>query len=232
MTAHVGTLVFARFGSSRLPGKALRTVGGMPLLARVIQRAQCLSWPVYLATTAQADDDALVALAKDLAVPVFRGSVSQVAERAVGAARTFQLDAFIRLCGDRPLFSLADMDLAAKWMTDGLSTADLNRTPDLVTNYLYGDRVRGLTTEVVLTQSLASAVSVGLTDDQQEHVTRVFYDNPGKYRLVSLPTSIQEFSCPGFAVDTEEDLVRMNAIFSANPALDLTAEQADGILRS
>jgi len=51
MSVPMGTMVFSRHDSSRLPGKALRPIGGMPLLERVIRRAQLLPWPVYLATT-------------------------------------------------------------------------------------------------------------------------------------------------------------------------------------
>lgn len=112
----IGTLVFSRSESSRLPGKALLQLGGMPLLERVIRRAQLNPWPVFLATTERVSDVRLAGLAAQLGVPSFRGSAERVLERAVLAAEVFGLDAFVRLCGDRPLFPLDDLRQAVQVM--------------------------------------------------------------------------------------------------------------------
>lgn len=131
MSDSIGIVVFARHDSHRLPGKALRAIGGIPLLERVVRRAQLLPWPVILATTAKASDDSLVELAADLRIPSFRGSEDNVLERAVLAAEEFGLDAFARLCGDRPLFPLDDMRAAMTAMADDAGL-------DLVTTYSAG----------------------------------------------------------------------------------------------
>lgn len=228
MSIRLGTLVFARSESSRLPDKALRHVGGMPLLERVIRRAQLLPWPVFLATTDRAADDRLVALAARLGVEPFRGSAERVLERAVLAAEAFGLEAFVRLCGDRPLFPLDDLREAARVMQ--VDAASVPRAPlDLVTTIGEGRCPRGLTTEVVRTGTLRRILNRGVSAGQQEHLTQYFYEQPAEFRIVRLPTPTASFVCPGFAVDTEADLAMLDRIFSVHPALDLTAAEADRI---
>jgi spore coat polysaccharide biosynthesis protein SpsF len=224
----IGTLVFARSGSSRLPDKALRDVGGMPLLERVIRRAQLLPWPAFLATTDCPADDRLVALARRLDVESFRGSEDRVLERAVLAADAFGLDAFARLCGDRPLFPLDDLREAAQVMQGDVASA-VQAPPDLVSTWGDGRCPRGLLTEVVCTDSLRHVLSYGVNAKQQEHLTLYFYEHPEDFRIVSLPTPTASFACPGFAVDSESDLVMLDRICSVNPDLDLSPAEADRI---
>jgi hypothetical protein len=48
-------------------------------------------------------------------------------------------------------------------------------------------------------------------------------------RIENLPSPDTAFVCPGFAVDSKLDLVNLDGICTANPALDLTPSEADRI---
>ena len=231
MSTNVGILVFSRHDSRRLPGKALRLLGGIPLLERVITRAQICGLPVYLATTELPSDDALVAVADALGVEVFRGSSERVLERAVLAAEVFGLDAFVRLCGDRPLFPLDDMQDAVAAMR-GEHDAAHDEPPDLVTTFSPGATVRGLTTEVVRTETLRDLLDRGPSRYEQEHVTPHFYEHPEKFRIVRLPATPIRLTCPSFALDTELDLHNLQRIFAGSNAIDLSPAEADRIYRT
>jgi spore coat polysaccharide biosynthesis protein SpsF len=183
---------------------------------------------VFLATTDREADDRLAALAARLGVPSFRGSAERVLERAVLAAEAFELEAFVRLCGDRPLFPLNDLRDAVQAM-QAATAAGLGEGPDLVTTWSDGRCPRGLTTEVVRTATLRRILDQGVTADEQEHLTLSFYRHPAYYRIVSLPVPEGPFACPGFAVDTEADLVRLERIFTVSPALNLSPAAADRI---
>lgn len=224
----IGILVFSRSESRRLPGKALRCLGGMPLLERVIRRAQCLPWPVVLATTDREADDRLVDLAARLGVEAFRGSQDRVLERAVLAAEAFGLEAFVRLCGDRPLFPLDDLRQAVNEM-HGATDGGSGEAPDLVSTWSDGRCPRGLTTEVVRTSTLRRLLDQGVTAEEQEHLTLCFYRQQTKFHIISLTAPEVPFVCPGFAVDTLADLRRLDKIFSINPQLDLSPAAADRI---
>lgn len=226
----IATLVFSRSESSRLPDKALKSLGGMPLLERVLRRAQGLPWPVILATTDRKPDDRLVDLAARLGVESFRGSQDRVLERAVLAAEAFGLEAFVRLCGDRPLFPLDDLKQAVNAMQEASVSAS-GKVPDLVSTWNDGRCSRGLTTEVVRTSTLRSLLDQSLSPEEQEHLTLSFYRHSGKYRVISLSTLEGPFICPGFAVDTLADLERLDKIFSINQNLDLSPTMADHIFQ-
>ncbi len=227
MTPKVGIVVFARYDSRRLPGKALLPLGGMPLLERVIRRAQLTALPVYLATTERESDDALVALAATCGIPHFRGSADRVLDRAVFAAEAFGLDAFVRLCGDRPLFPVDDLQQSLAVLHE--SNAGGRGIPDLVTTYSPGLTARGLTTELIRTPTLRQIMSRGLSAEQQEHVTPYFYEHPDEFQIVELPNVPTGFACPGFALDTAADHEILARIFTTCDALDMTPMQADRI---
>jgi len=72
----------ARMGSTRLPGKSLRTIGERSILARCVERLLAgRAAPLLLATTMQPEDDALVEEASRFGVPVVRGSADDVLGR-------------------------------------------------------------------------------------------------------------------------------------------------------
>lgn len=221
MSGQVGVMVFARYDSHRLPGKALRSVGGVPLLERVIRRAQLLPWPVYLATTRKDSDDPLVDLARGLGVPSFRGSEDDVLERAVLAGEEFGLHYFARLCGDRPLFPLDDM-------RDAVAAMHADAELDLVTTYAAGRSVTGLTTEVVRTRTLRRVLNRRPSAEQREHVTSYLYDNPAEFRVLRLSHHHPgQYRCQSFAVDTESDLTTLDRMLRPCTDLDVTAADAD-----
>lgn len=221
----MGILVFARYDSRRLPGKALRLLGGMPLLERVIRRAQLLELPVYLATTVRPSDDKLVALADGLGVQTYRGSAERVLDRAVLAAEAFDLDVFVRLCGDRPLFPIDDLRRAVELV--GARVAAEGSPPDLVTTYRPGITPKGLTTELVRTAALRNLMDGAVPDEHQEHVTSFFYAHRDLFRIVDTAGAVGGFSCPGFAVDTEEDLRDLQRVFAVSGAVDMSPAFAD-----
>src|SRR6185437_46531 len=98
----------ARTGSTRLPGKVLRDLGGRPVLAWVVAAAQRsgVCDDVVVATTTDPGDDAVDVLATALGATVVRGSVDDVLSRyvlAVDTAGATGHDGVIRLTADCPL---------------------------------------------------------------------------------------------------------------------------------
>jgi spore coat polysaccharide biosynthesis protein SpsF len=213
--------------SSRLPGKMLRDLGGLTLLERVIERARCVHPHVVLATSQRPEDDALADAAEKLGVPHFRGSLDDVMGRAVQAAREHGFDAFARLCGDRPLFPIDDMQRGLDVMTEALMRGE---KVDLVTTHAPQPVPAGLTTEILRTDELASARSQ--TDEARdlEHVTTCFYDHPERFDIVHLQTGMREFAGLHFSIDREEDTQSIGTVFKEYPQVDLAVPLAASIL--
>ena len=78
-------VVQARMTSTRLPGKVLEDVAGRPMLAQQLRRlAGCrLADELVVATTVNATDDEVVAVARGEGARWFRGSETDVLERVV-----------------------------------------------------------------------------------------------------------------------------------------------------
>ncbi len=229
----IGIIIFARMSSSRLPGKMLRPLGPTTLFDRVVERAHLLDHDMMLATSDQESDDPLVARAKDLNLPVFRGSLDDVLGRAVAAARHAGFDAFCRLCGDRPFMPLDDMQRGMEVMRQSFKQG---KPLDLVTTHLPEPVPKGLLTEIIRTETLTGVGKGATTNEQQEHVTTAFYERPSRFRIHELETDLRQLGDVHLSVDTEHDQQAISRVIEQHPALNLpewkAAEALTGHLTS
>ena len=111
----------ARMTSSRLPGKVMKPILGMPMIGRHIERLnRCDSLDrIVVATSKDASDDGLAAYCEGLGVRVFRGSLDDVLGRFQGAATVYGAEHVVRLTADCPL---ADPDVIDATIDLHLST--------------------------------------------------------------------------------------------------------------
>src|SRR5438105_805025 len=95
----------ARMGSTRLPGKVMERIGGVPLIELLLNRlagARRID-QVVLATSTNSENTALVEHVRSLGYEVFQGSENDVLDRYYQAATLHRADAVIRITGDCPL---------------------------------------------------------------------------------------------------------------------------------
>src|SRR5512134_3241120 len=111
-TMRVLVVIQARTGSTRLPGKVLADLGGLPVLEWVVRacRAAQAADGVVVATTTEAADDAVADLAASLGVDVVRGSEGDVLARYVQAVDEHPCDAVVRITSDCPFTDPAVID--------------------------------------------------------------------------------------------------------------------------
>ena len=210
--SRAAVVVLARMGSRRLPGKALRDVGGKPLIARVLGRVALArrATPVVLATTAAMEDEPLVRLACEFGVRVFRGAREDVLGRLIACCDAFGLDRLVRISGDSPFIPPALID-------DCIALHD-ETSAEFVTN-LYPRRFPpGASVELITADALRRIAAATNEPADREHVTRFVYMNPDRFDIVSLPGGVQ---CQDvrLTVDTEADLGRAIAIVAGLGAL-------------
>jgi len=202
----VGVIVAARMGSSRLPGKALLPLQGIPMAEFLLRRLHPLrGGTVVLATTELPADDHVAALAARNGVPVFRGAESDLVARYVGAAKEFGFDTVARVTADCPF---VDADLV-----DGCigHAAALDRF-DLATTK--GRFPIGLDVEIYRAEQMALLhESCELTSAHREHLTLYFYDHPEKFdiRRIDPPLGWLATTCR-FTVDTAADYEHAQAL--------------------
>jgi len=101
---NIVAIIQARMSSTRLFGKVLLPLAGIPVLAHVVSRiraCQTIS-KVVVATSTDQTDDAIQAWCDQAEVPSFRGSLEDVLDRYYQAARLFQADGVVRITADCP----------------------------------------------------------------------------------------------------------------------------------
>jgi len=225
MQPAVGIVLQARFGSSRLPGKALATLGGMSLLERCLRRLLLSRvGRVVLATTTLAEDDALAKVASRMGVAVYRGSADDVLDRYAAAVAEFGFEIVIRATGDNPAVDVA----APRRVLRAVHGADYAGEMGLP----YGGGV-----EAIRATALARAAAVATAAEDREHVTTYIRQRPDEFRVVMLDAP-QALNRPDVrvTVDTPSDLVHIRRLFarttSAEPTLREIISAADWYTRS
>ena len=106
-----GAILQVRTASSRLPGKCLLPLRGIPMLVYILRRLRdgLPHLPVVVATTHLNRDDVLVELCEQERIPWFRGSESDVLARFADCARHFCFSHIIRLTADNPFTDLEEL---------------------------------------------------------------------------------------------------------------------------
>ena len=203
----VAAIIFSRMASSRLPGKALRHIAGEPLIKRVINRVSKVKKlsTVVVATSNSKNDDRLVEYIQSLNIEVFRGAAHDVLDRAVSCASYLGVDKFIRINGDSPLIDPELLEKGIEMWTDP--------SLDLISNVFPRTYPVGTSVEIIKTDSLKKILSLTVDSCDREHVTRFFYKNPEKFRILNFESGRSELREVRLAVDTEEDLERIDWLF-------------------
>lgn len=216
MTRRVVAVVQARLGSTRLPGKVMLPLLGAPMLTRVMRRAARARTvdEVVLATTKNAEDDALIDLAMAEGWPAVRGSATDLLERYLVAARERGADIVVRITSDCPMIDpdVIDMVVAA------LDT----EAADYASNTLEPRTFpRGLDVEAIGIAALERAGHDDRNPASREHATPYIYRNPELFRLVRL-AGAEDHSEHRWTVDTQDDYKLIRKIYESVGRDDFT----------
>ncbi len=156
-------VIQSRLSSSRLPGKALMTLAGYPLIELVARRASRSGFEVVVATSVEPYDDLIADHLGRVGIPVVRGPLDDVLQRFVAATSDLDPDdRVVRLTGDNPV---GDADLVQE-LIDAMAAGghvygrvDIEQVPE------------GLGAEV-FTADILRRAGVEATDPyDREHVT-------------------------------------------------------------
>lgn len=203
-------IVQARMGSSRLPGKVLREVNGLPILTYVLARVKAIP-NIHLVCCAIPEGDAndgLAEKAAQLGVTVSRGSEKDVLSRYVVAARATNAQVVMRITSDCPFLDPA---------VSGSVLADfLDGGADYVSNVETRSWPHGLDTEVFSRAALEEAGRQATLDYDREHVTPWLRGTPGFVRR-NVALSTDRYARWRWTLDYPEDLAFVNAVLEHFP---------------
>ena len=222
------TVVQARMGSSRLPGKVLLPLAGQPLLVRMVERVQRarLAGTVVVATTTDATDDALAEMCAAHGLLCFRGNALDLLDRHYQAAREYGADVVLKIPSDCPLIDPAVID---RVLGVYLENPDAY---DFVSNLHPATFPDGNDVEVMRFRALETAWRYAQRPLEREHTTPFFWENPDRFRQANVTwESGRDFSMSHrWTIDYPEDYAFIKTVYEAlynqNPAFGL-----DDVLR-
>lgn len=220
----VGIITQARMTSTRLPGKVLLEAGGRTMLEHHLRRLGAAGVPIVVATTVNDTDDAIVEEADRFAVPVFRGSETDVLSRFVGAAEMRGFDVVVRVTSDCPLI---DGDVVARGIAAFLQSDDPSA---YVSNTVVRSYPRGFDFEVFSAAALRDAAEHATDPADREHVTPYLNRNRSGRVTISSITRDDDASRYRLTLDTSEDLVLIRELIENHGAADLSVEEIVGVL--
>ena len=199
----VRVFIQARMSSSRLPGKVLAPFRGRPIIAHVVERvARAVPLErIILVTSSEPADDPLAGYVGELGARVFRGPLDNVFERFRLCLEAYPCDWFVRICADSPL-------LNSKLIGRVLGYAE-RADIDLVTNVQVRTFPRGHSVEMVKATTFEGINAAGLSAEEREHVTKVYYHHPERFKIVNLESGNPALAELSYVVDTLEDLRRL-----------------------
>lgn len=203
-------IVQARYGSTRLPGKILKEISGMPMLWHVINRLSFskLIDKIVIATTTDFADDKTEQFCKNYKIDYFRGSVGDVLSRYYETAKLFKADIVIRITSDCPIIDPAIID---KMLKHFLSESD---ECDYMSNVIKRTFPRGLDTEIFTFNALERAMNDAATLYEREHVTSYIYNHADKFKTKNFSNN-KDYSFHRWTVDTEDDFTLIEKIYEA-----------------
>ena len=230
----IATIIQARMGSTRMPGKVLMDLAGKPVLWHIVTRLQRAAQldSIWVATTIVHDDDRIEEACRNWNVPVFRGSHDDVLSRYYECAKRIGMqrdkeDYIVRITADCPFVDPSIVDILIEKAVHGdydyVSNTDPPTFPD------------GLDVEVFRFQVLETAVKEAWLNSEREHVTPYIRMNKAflKYNFSRTP----DLSNIRLTFDTREDyqmiamiydaLYREGEIISLNDVLKLLDSRSD-----
>lgn len=189
--------------STRFPGKVLAPLNGRPIIAHVIsQVAQVIpSDHITVATSAEQSDDPLACYLRDIGISVYRGPLNNVFARLQLCLREHPCTWFFRISADSPLVDGAMLQTM-------LAYSD-RPDVDLVTNVCPRTFPKGQSVEMLKSAIFAAIDPNRLNPDEKEHVIKVYYDHPTEFKIINLELADPGLADTSFAVDTLEDLYRL-----------------------
>ena len=211
-------IVQARMGSTRLPNKVMKPIGGIPMIELLLKRLSKSKEldQIVVATSIDKRNQPLVSHIRKLGYACEQGSENDVLDRFVKTAQVYQADIVVRITGDCPL---VDPDLVDKCIRQ-FKVSDV----DYLTNTNPPTYPDGLDIEVFTFKALQEALEKTDKPFDHEHVTPYLRES-GHFNLGSVQHH-QDLSALRWTVDEPDDFIVVEKVFRHfHPRIDFTWEE-------
>lgn len=206
---NIVTVIQARMGSTRLPGKVVLPLAGGPLLLRLLERvnASKLKGTVIVAATIDSEDDIITDICKIEDIPVYRGSINDLLERHYMAALPYKPDAVIKIPSDCPLIDPAVIDKVISYY--------IKNNFDYVSNLHPASYPDGNDVEIMSFEALSKAYRNADKQFEREHTTPYLWENPELFKIgnVAWRKKLNYSMTHRFTIDYPEDYLFIKSIY-------------------
>lgn len=205
-TNRIVAIIQAHMSSSRLPGKVMKDLCGMPALYRMIERLRNCKYldEIVVATSHLECDDVLIEACEKWGVSTFRGSNNDVLARFAGTVKEYPADAYVRLTSDCPAIDPYVLEDLIQFFWDN--------------EYRYASMVSethfpGCWSFEIFTAELMQENVANATEGyEREHVTPYMYTKQPSIGSLPGPFDASKYQV---SVDTPEDYTVVKSFFEA-----------------
>lgn len=220
---NIVTVIQARTGSGRLPGKVMLEAAGKTMLQHMIERVKqsSLKGRIVVATTNEKNDDIIEALCSSLEIDCFRGSTNDLVERHYLAAMKYAADVVVKIPSDCPLIDPAVIDRTIDFYIKN------RQEYDYVSNLHPPTYPDGNDVEVFSFNALYLTNKFAKEEYEREHTTPYIWSNPGQFRIgnVVWERGLDYSLSHRFVLDYREDYEFIREVFEnlyyADPCFNL-----------
>lgn len=202
-------IVQARMGSTRLPGKSMMKLNGIPALQHVLTRLAASRQidTVAVATSLGATDDLIAEFCGLLGVYCYRGSEDDVLDRYYRCAVELGGDVVVRITGDCPLIDPDVVDSCISLYFDSIGDGDI-----YCSNCVERSYPDGLDVEVFSLSMLSRAWHQAEYASEREHVTPYMRTHYPQRHLI---LQGENYSSVRLTLDYAEDYAVLDALIRA-----------------
>lgn len=199
-------LIQARMGSTRLPNKVMKPIGGIPMIELLLVRLACAKEidQIIVATSVDERNHPLIVHVRKLGYTCEQGSENDVLDRYVQAAKKHQADVVVRITGDCPLVDPVLVDDAIRRFKAAGVDYLCNTNPPT-----YPD---GLDIEVCSLKALEQASQEAHKPFDREHVTPYLRES-GQFSTAAIQHS-EDLSDLRWTVDEPADYSVVSKVFA------------------
>ena len=208
-------IVQARMGSTRLPNKVMKPIGGVPMIELLLSRLSQAKEvdQIVVATSVDDRNKPLAEHVRKLGYACEQGSEDDVLDRYVRAAKAHLADVVVRITGDCPLVDPALVDEAIRRFNASDVDYFSNTNPPT-----YPD---GLDIEVCRFKVLEQASLETSKPSDREHVTPYLRES-GRFKTAAMRHR-EDLSALRWTVDEPADFAVVESVFQHfHPRTDFT----------
>lgn len=210
----LGIIIFARTSSKRFPNKVIKKFLDKTLLEIVIIRTQLGAGkiPIIVNTSNEYSDNQIVKICKKKKIKYFRGDLNNVFKRTISCCKLFNLDAFVRVCADRPILDFKMMKKMIKIY--------LKKNYQIVTNQFPKEAPSGLACEIADTKIFFD-LKKKIKNREKEHIFDYFYKNSKYYSILNIKDNFfSKIKKYNFSINTKKDYKKFKEVLVSNKLIN------------